>query len=284
MRSQGQAFPTFAGWQTFRQENEARLAARWQLRESVAVASGEAGWPGWCGLCEAPTQFMLPVGPDGMPPDLRESLACSGCGLTARQRAALRRLMDGLEPATSRICLAEQASRPYVWLQQRFPLALGGEYGLDAEKRLRLQAWFRELGGEGAIRDLDITRIDAGDASLDAIASFEVIEHLPDDRPAFAEFARCLRPGGRLVLTAPFLEHSPATVVRANRLSDGRIEHLLQAEYHGDPVDGSVLCYRHYGWDLLDGLRAAGFASAHWILDWSPREAWFGLWTLVARR
>ena len=72
--------------------------------------------------------------------------------------------------------------------------------------------------------------------------------------------------------------------MRARVLADGGIEHLLEPEIHGDPVAGGVLCYYHFGWDLLDALRAAGFRDATWHRVWSAREGLFGLWTLVASR
>lgn len=41
------------------------------------------------------------------------------------------------------------------------------------------------------------------DQSFDLIASFDVIEHIEDDRAALAGIARCLKPGGRFVMTVP---------------------------------------------------------------------------------
>lgn len=51
--------------------------------------------------------------------------------------------------------------------------------------------------------ECDITAIPAEDESFDAILCTEVLEHVPDPRSAVAEMARLLKPGGRLILTAP---------------------------------------------------------------------------------
>lgn len=49
----------------------------------------------------------------------------------------------------------------------------------------------------------DITAIPVPDASFDAALCTEVLEHVPDPAAAVREFARILKPGGRLILTAP---------------------------------------------------------------------------------
>jgi ubiquinone/menaquinone biosynthesis C-methylase UbiE len=50
----------------------------------------------------------------------------------------------------------------------------------------------------------DITAIPEPDCSFDAILCSEVFEHLPDPLLALKEFSRLLRPGGQLIITAPF--------------------------------------------------------------------------------
>ena len=50
----------------------------------------------------------------------------------------------------------------------------------------------------------DITHIPVDDASFDAILCSEVFEHIPDAIAAVREFARILKPGGTLLITAPF--------------------------------------------------------------------------------
>lgn len=50
----------------------------------------------------------------------------------------------------------------------------------------------------------DILKIPELDASFDAIMCVEVFEHLSEPIKAIQEFARLLKPGGHLILTAPF--------------------------------------------------------------------------------
>ena len=50
----------------------------------------------------------------------------------------------------------------------------------------------------------DITAIPEPDVSFDVILCSEVLEHVPDPTKALDEFARLLKPGGKLILTAPF--------------------------------------------------------------------------------
>jgi SAM-dependent methyltransferase len=57
----------------------------------------------------------------------------------------------------------------------------------------------------------DITEIPEPDASFDAIMCVEVFEHVPDPVLALKEFSRLLKPGGQLILTAPFGSHAHFT-------------------------------------------------------------------------
>jgi SAM-dependent methyltransferase len=50
----------------------------------------------------------------------------------------------------------------------------------------------------------DITNIPDADCSFDAVLCSEVLEHIPEPTKALDEFHRLLKPGGKLVLTAPF--------------------------------------------------------------------------------
>ena len=51
----------------------------------------------------------------------------------------------------------------------------------------------------------DITSIPQEDASFDAILCSEVLEHVPNPVAVLHEFSRLITPGGRLILTTPFV-------------------------------------------------------------------------------
>ena len=53
----------------------------------------------------------------------------------------------------------------------------------------------------------DITAVPLPDWSLDAIVCTEVLEHVVDPMAVLKEFARLLKPGGKLMLTAPFVSY-----------------------------------------------------------------------------
>jgi ubiquinone/menaquinone biosynthesis C-methylase UbiE len=50
----------------------------------------------------------------------------------------------------------------------------------------------------------DITAIPVPDQSFDAIMCIEVFEHIPDPISAIKEFSRIVKPGGHVIITAPF--------------------------------------------------------------------------------
>jgi SAM-dependent methyltransferase len=59
-------------------------------------------------------------------------------------------------------------------------------------------------GGYGRIDYVsDIAAIPVAPASFDALLCAEVLEHVPEPLAAIREFARILKPGGKLILTAP---------------------------------------------------------------------------------
>jgi SAM-dependent methyltransferase len=117
----------------------------------------------------------------------------------------------------------------------------------------------------GGVQCQDVRRLTYAAGSFDVCTSTEVFEHVAEDALGFAELHRVLRPGGRLVFSVP-MSGQEQTIERA-RLKDGKIEHLLPPEYHGDRIrgQGRVLAYRNYGLDILDRVRAAGFSAVRFV-------------------
>jgi SAM-dependent methyltransferase len=113
----------------------------------------------------------------------------------------------------------------------------------------------------GRVQCQDVQCLTYNDRSFDLVTSTEVFEHVPDDRRAFREIHRVLRPGGVLVFTVPLMDDA-STLERA-RLDHGTIVHLTEPEYHGDRLRGRgrVLAFRTYGLDILDRLRTAGLEA-----------------------
>jgi SAM-dependent methyltransferase len=114
--------------------------------------------------------------------------------------------------------------------------------------------------------------------SFGLICTNDVLEHVADYKAALRECFRCLRPGGHLVVTVPFMLLSQETQIRARVASDGSLEHLTEPEYHNDPLSPQgVLCFYNYGWDLLDEIKNAGFEDARVRLYWSLRRGYLGV-------
>jgi SAM-dependent methyltransferase len=272
-------------WDAYWAAHPQKLAQRHVLDEAIVTTASASAIAGTCPLCGTQQRFALPSLAAGQAINPREELHCSGCGLNARVRAAFDLLQRLCPDGDARIYLTEQASAAYLWLRCRYPQLIGSEFVRDRMQRLRLARWLWVHGARRWPRFEDVTRLKLKDRSVDAIASFEVLEHVPDYRAALAEFARVTRPGGWLVLTVPIDLHASLGVQRARLRGDGSIEHLLEPEYHGDPLGAGVLCYHRFGWDLLDALRVAGYREAVVALPWNPDAALYsGLTTLVARR
>jgi SAM-dependent methyltransferase len=255
---------------------QSRFAARAAV-EAALIPDSERPFvvPGFCIACREPRDFAVTydyavTGPGGSRiPNWREHLVCA-CGLNARTRAAVHLLTTTLRaPAGARVYLMEQRSRLHDWLAERFPNLVGSEYLGDAVP----------LGQTvDGVRNEDATRLTFRDGQLDFVLSFDVFEHVPDFRAAFREACRVLGPGGTLLFTAPFDRGSAVTVPRARMTASGKVEHLLEPEYHGDPnaPDGRILCFQHFGWDIIEMLARAGFSHAEGRFLWSRRLGYLG--------
>ena len=137
---------------------------------------------------------------------------------------------------------------------------------------------------KGEVQCQDVQQLTFPNDCFDVCTSTEVFEHVPHDLEGFREMHRVLKPGGLLLFTVP-MAGAEKTVERA-RLVEGRVEHLLPPEYHGDRIRGSaaVLCFRNYGTDILDRLVAAGFGCRRLVRGEDVTGWGFDRQVVVARK
>jgi SAM-dependent methyltransferase len=127
------------------------------------------------------------------------------------------------------------------------------------------------------MRHEDATRLTFPDCAFDDIGTFDVLEHVPNYHRALAEFFRCLRPNGTLIITVPFSLWSAATVTRATIDTSGNITHLLPPETHDDPINqGGALAFYTFGWDLMGALTEVGFKDTGISIYWNPQLGYLG--------
>jgi len=164
--------------------------------------------------CDQPLGKIAPIGTDNE--EFRHAWV----------RSALKKI-----PAGRRILDAGAGTQPYregckhlVYVAQDFARYDGAGDGAG------LQTGQFDYGTLDIV--CDITAIPEPDAAFDAILCTEVLEHVPHPQAAVHELVRLLKPGGELILTAPFASF---THFAPFHFCTGfsRYFHLRELEAHG---------------------------------------------------
>ncbi|MCY7355238.1 MAG: methyltransferase domain-containing protein [Lysobacter sp.] len=279
-------FGSLAEWERERIEHGDRINDEWQQLAELRNGLTAQGVRGHCPVCAAESRFVCPEVDQGAQVSFRESLLCETCCSNARQRAAAAVLFDAIDPQRCTAYLTEQTSHFYLYLGLRLKKLIGSEFIASLQQRLWLTVWLARHGRLALVRREDVTALSLATASVDAVVTLDVLEHVYDYRRALAEFARILRPGGVLVITVPFYVDREQSTLLARVDAAGGIGHLQQPpEYHGDPLSGGVLCFHHFGWDLLGAIRQAGFADVEALRMRDPAQGLpETLWVIRARK
>jgi hypothetical protein len=100
------------------------------------------------------------------------------------------------------------------------------------------------------IRSENLEQLSFSDCCFDLFVTQDVFEHIFNPSVALREIMRVLKPGGAHVWTAPKTAGLSKSFRRAE-LEQGKINYLVEASYHANPVgDGKSLVTWDYGDDF----------------------------------
>ena len=169
----------------------------------------------------------------------------------------LIRGMEFLAPHASGLALdIGCGERPYDELfVHRVDRYVGIEYPPSADNLVSVWDILDQLQG---IIDVfgDGQRLPVRDACVDTVLALEVLEHVPDAQACLAEAARVLKPGGKLLLTVPFV--APL--------------HQLPFDFRRFTPRGLEVLLERHGFRLTELQGRGNFSSvfgstaAHWVL------------------
>ncbi len=205
---------------------------------------------GYCCICAADTQFVA----EG--PWLRDQYFCMKCRSIPRQRSLVETL-NRIRPDW-RSSVVHESSPGSRYFAEQCPAYSYSFYFEDIAPGSR-----HPVGH----RCENLEALTFPEASFDVFITQDVLEHVFHPDRALAEIMRVLRPGGMHIFTAPKHKALVSTIQRA-RLVDGQVEHLLEPNFHGNPIgDGHSLVTWDYGTDFDDLIQQwSGYNTSNHII------------------
>jgi SAM-dependent methyltransferase len=231
-----------------------------KIKRGIQYIQGDSGF---CPICEKNVRFIKKG------EWLRDQYVCFSCGSIPRYRA----LIDTLKtfyPQYRELHIHESspntdASSKFLKnncrnysASQYFPDVPRGEY-------------------KNGYRSEDLSQMTFPDNSFDLIITQDVFEHVMEPEKAFKEIARVLKPGGAHLFSMPWYGKLERTRRRAE-VKNGEIVHLLEPEYHGNPVDrkkGSLVTV-DWGRDFTEIIFKASGLHTITYLQKDPRKGIIG--------
>ncbi|MFK8012192.1 MAG: class I SAM-dependent methyltransferase [Marinicellaceae bacterium] len=226
---------------------------------------------GFSWTAQAESKFLVDLKfSNGIEVNLRDRLDCRITKLNNRTRGSIQIWETLFKPKRDdSIYVTEQSSALFSWMRKKYSNLTGSEYinnsTLYYKTKIALKLFPKKLNHQ------DLTQLSFDDNQFKFVLSFECFEHIPDYKKAIKEIFRSLKPNGKLLFTVPFDINNQKNLIRAV-INNGVIEHLVEPEYHGDPVSNKgCLSYCTFGWQLLDDLRNIGFSHSYILLYWSQK-------------
>lgn len=160
------------------------------------------------------------------------------------------------ERALAHVLTKELPHWRYLEIHESSPAKRGISRKMARECRHYIASHFYADHPLGALvngyRNEDIERQTFESESFDLVVSLDVTEHVFRPGDMFKEIYRTLRSGGLYISTFPIRKHQMESHTPRARLNkDGTVEHLMEPEYHGNPIsgDGSLVTY-DYGYEI----------------------------------
>ena len=192
--------------------------------------------PGFCPICEMSTAFEVHG------PWSRDQLICRTCKSILRERA---------------LCFAlNQISPDYAGkaIHESSPADRGISKKLRETCSNYINSQFFPNSKEkfvGNFYNIDLENQDFPDGKFDIFVSLDVMEHVFDPKKPIMEIYRTLKVGGFAIMTFPIIKSQVNAFTRRAELNQGIVEHLVEPQYHGNPIDekGSLVTI-DYGYDI----------------------------------
>ena len=106
--------------------------------------------------------------------------------------------------------------------------------------------------GRGTVVQGDAQQMPFADEAFTVVVCLEVLEHLPDYRKAVAEIHRCLKPGGRAIISVPFRKRGGKSPVNRFHLYEpGETELTKAFQQHFEKVDVQYQYFQETAWMTL---------------------------------
>lgn len=198
--------------------------------------------------------------------NLREDATCKKCSSNSRKRhlaSVILNIIDGRKKKSYRSLknISENTDLKIYNVESNGAL----HHYLKHIKNYVCSEYFgpyEQFGKEqNGVLNVDLMDIPFKENTFDMVVSTEVFEHIPLPYKAFSEVYRILKKGGSHVFTVPYYYDAEKDEVRASIDENGKIVHLMEPQYHGDPIrsDDGILVYTIFAREMLLKLQDIGF-------------------------
>jgi hypothetical protein len=194
-------------------------------------------------------KFTFPDNPN----QYREGIILAKSEAMNIRRLSLLHLVTLEQNLEKNLYITEQVTECYKYFKRYFKKIVGSEFideNIHSGKII-----------DGVMHQ-NIENLSFKNNQFDIIVCSEVLEHVSNYLKSLKQFLRCLNYGGSCYMTFPFIIDLKKNIIRAYKNDYGELVHLLPAEYHGDTIRSKgILCYRHFGWEIIDQAKKIGFSD-----------------------